>query len=83
MGDDAKPFEANLVTRGQCPALADKSAGRRGDWRTLKRLLSEGYSIRDCAEEMGKSKGAIQRLKKKLDGGKLTRRFQVYRCITP
>ena len=34
----------------------------------LKRLLNDGYSIRDCAEEMGKSKGAIQRLKKKLDG---------------
>ena len=32
----------------------------------LERLLSEGYSIRDCAEEMGKSKGAIQRLKRKL-----------------
>ena len=33
----------------------------------LKRLLSEGYSIRDCAEEMGKSKAAVQRLKKKLE----------------
>lgn len=27
----------------------------------LKRLLREGYIIRDCAEEMGKFKGAIQR----------------------
>ena len=34
----------------------------------LKRLLAEGYSIRDCAEEMGKSKAAVQRLKKKLEG---------------
>lgn len=33
----------------------------------LQRLLSEGYSIRDCAEAMGKSKGAIQRLKRKLE----------------
>ena len=67
LGDDAKPFEANLVTEGnalhwQIKVLEDV------ELETLKRLLSEGYSIRDCAEEMGKSKGAIQRLKKKLDG---------------
>ena len=34
----------------------------------LKCLLREGYSVRHCAEEMGKSKGAIHRLKKKLEG---------------
>lgn len=33
----------------------------------LKRLLDSGYSIRDCAAEMGKSKSAIHRLKRKLD----------------
>ena len=67
VGDDAKPFEANLVTEGnalhwQIKVLEDV------ELETLKRLLSDGYSIRDCAEKMGKSKGAIQRLKKKLDG---------------
>lgn len=67
LGDDAKPFEANLVTEGnalqwQIKVLEDV------ELEQLKRLLSEGYSIRDCVEEMGKSKGAIQRLKKKLDG---------------
>lgn len=67
LGDDAKPFEANLVTEGnalhwQIKELEDV------ELEELKRLLSEGYSIRDCAEEMGKSKGAIQRLKKKLEG---------------
>lgn len=67
LGDDAKPFEANLVTEGnalhwQIKVLEDV------ELEVLKRLLSDGYSIRDCAEEMGKSKGAIQRLKKKLDG---------------
>ena len=67
VGDDAKPFEANLVTEGnalhwQIKVLEDV------ELEVLKRLLNEGYSIRDCAEEMGKSKGAIQRLKKKLDG---------------
>lgn len=67
LGDDAKPFEANLVTEGnvlrwQIKELEDV------ELEELKRLLNEGYSIRDCAEEMGKSKGAIQRLKKKLEG---------------
>ena len=67
LGDDAKSFEANLVTEGnalhwQIKELEDV------ELEELKRLLSDGYSIRDCAEEMGKSKGAIQRLKKKLDG---------------
>lgn len=66
LGDDAKPFEANLITEGnalhwQVKELEDV------ELEELKRLLSEGYSIRDCAEEMGKSKGAIQRLKKKLE----------------
>ena len=67
LGDDAKPFEANLVAEGnalhwQIKVLEDV------ELEILKRLLNDGYSIRDCAEEMGKSKGAIQRLKKKLDG---------------
>lgn len=67
LGDDAKPFEANLLTEGnalhwQVRELEDVELDE------LKRLLQEGYSIRDCAEEMGKSKGAIQRLKKKLEG---------------
>ena len=67
LGDDAKSFEANLVTEGnalhwQIKELEDV------ELEELKRLLSDGYSIRDCAEEMGKPKGAIQRLKKKLDG---------------
>ena len=67
LGDDAKSFEANLITEGaalhwQIKELEDV------ELEELKRLLNDGYSIRDCAEEMGKSKGAIQRLKKKLDG---------------
>ena len=67
LGDDAKPFEANLIAEGnvlhwQVREIEDV------ELEELKRLLGEGYSIRDCAEEMGKSKGAIQRLKKKLEG---------------
>lgn len=59
--------EANLITEGnalhwQVREIEDV------ELEELKRLLGEGYSIRDCAEEMGKSKGAIQRLKKRLEG---------------
>ena len=66
LGDEAKPFEANLVTEGnvlqwQIKELEDV------ELEELKRLLNEGYSIRDCAEEMGKSKSAIHRLKRKLE----------------
>ena len=48
----------------------------------LKLLLREGYSVRHCAEEMGKSKGAIQRLKKKLEGKNGPVCLQVYRCTS-
>ena len=66
LGDDAKPFEANLVTEGNSLQWQTKEL-EDVELEELKRLLSEGYSIRDCAEEMDKSKGAIQRLKRKLE----------------
>lgn len=67
LGDDAKPFEANLITEGnalhwQVREIEDV------EMEELKRLLDEGYSIRDCAEEMGKSKSAVHRMKRKLEG---------------
>ena len=67
VGDDAKPFEANLVTEDNALQWKIKEL-EDVELEELKRLISEGYSVRDCAEEMGKSKGAIQRLKKKLEG---------------
>ena len=67
LGEDAKSFEANLVTEGNSLQWLIKEL-EDVELEELKRLLNEGYSIRDCAEEMGKSKGAIQRLKRKLDG---------------
>ena len=67
VGDEAKPFEANLVATETALHWRVKEL-EDVELEELKRLLSEGYSIRDCAEEMGKSKGAIQRLKKKLEG---------------
>ena len=66
LGDDAKPFEASLVTEGNVLQWHIKEL-EDVELDELKRLLSEGYSIRDCAEEMGKSKSAIHRLKRKLD----------------
>lgn len=67
LGDEAKPFEANLVTEGNSLQWRVKEL-EDVEMENLKSLLNEGYSIRDCAEEMGKSKGAIQRLKRKLEG---------------
>ena len=66
LGDDAKPFEANLVAEGNVLQWHIKEL-EDVELDDLKRLLSEGYSVRDCAEEMGKSKSAIHRLKRKLD----------------
>ncbi len=66
LGDDAKPFEANLVAEGNVLQWHIKEL-EDVELDELKRLLSEGYSVRDCAEEMGKSKSAIHRLKRKLD----------------
>ena len=67
VGDDARPFEANLITEGNALHWRIREL-EDVELAELKRLLAEGYSIRDCAEEMGKSKAAVQRLKKKLEG---------------
>ena len=67
VGDEAKPFEANLITEGNALQWQTKEL-ENVELEELKRLINEGYSIRDCAEEMGKSKAAIQRLKKRLEG---------------
>ena len=66
VGEDAKPFEASLVTEGQLLHWQVREI-EDVELDELKRLLNSGYSIRDCAAEMGKSKSAIHRLKRKLD----------------
>ena len=66
VGEEAKPFEANLVAEGNALQWQTKEL-EDVELEELKRLLSEGYSIRDCAEEMGKSKSALHRLKRKLE----------------
>ena len=66
LGDDAKPFEANLITEGNALHWRVRDI-EDVELEELKRLLGEGYSIRDCAEEMGKSKSSVHRLKRKLE----------------
>ena len=67
LGDDAKPFEDNLITEGNALHWRVRDI-EDVELEELKRLLGEGYSIRDCAEEMGKSKSSVHRLKRKLEG---------------
>lgn len=64
LGDDAKSFEVNLVTEGNALHWQVREL-EYVELESLRRLLKEGYSILDRAEEMRKSRGAIQRLKNK------------------
>ena len=65
-GMEAKPFEAQLFTEGQALTWLTRNI-EDAELEQLRRLLGEGFSIRDAAEEMGLSKSAVGRLKKKLD----------------
>lgn len=65
-GAEAKPFEAQLFTAG--PALTWTARDiEDAELDHLRRLLDEGCTIRDAAEEMGLTKSTVGRLKKKLD----------------
>lgn len=68
-GPDAKSFEAQLFTAGQALAWTTKDI-EDAELDQLARLMAEGFTIRDAAEEMGISKSAAGRLKKKLDAGR-------------
>lgn len=66
VGEEAKPFEAHLRAEDNrllwdFQELVDVQA------ETLKTLLAEGLSLRDCAEEMGVSKSTLHRLKKQIE----------------
>jgi putative DNA primase/helicase len=65
-GVDAKPFEAQLFTEGQALTWTTRAI-EEAELDQLRQLLSEGFSIRDAAVEMGISKSAAGRLKRKLD----------------
>lgn len=66
VGKDASPFEVHLqsednILRWEVQELAN------AEMEQLKLFLSEGLTIRECAEEMGISKSAVHRLKQKLE----------------
>ncbi|WP_244512288.1 AAA family ATPase [Maridesulfovibrio ferrireducens] len=65
-GEDVKPFEALLCSEKESFYWKIKDI-EDAELDELKALLSEGLSIRDCAEEMGRSKSSVHRLKKKLE----------------
>lgn len=65
-GKDALPIEVHLKSENNILHW-DIFEIQEAELEQLKKLLSEGYSIRECAEEMGLSKSTTHRLKKKLE----------------
>ena len=68
VGEDAMPFEVHLRSEGN-QLIWDVNEPVNVQAEQLKQLLAEGFSIRDCADEMGVSKSVVHRLKKKLEEG--------------
>ncbi|WP_291445536.1 AAA family ATPase [Desulfovibrio sp.] len=68
VGEDAMPFEVHLRSEGN-QLIWDVNELVNVQAEQLKQLLAEGFSIRDCADEMGVSKSVVHRLKKKLEEG--------------
>ena len=68
LGDAARPFEAKLEVRDGA-ALWTMREIEDVNLARVKALLDDGLSVRDIADETGISKSAVQRLKKKADGG--------------
>jgi hypothetical protein len=66
VGDQTKGLEAHLTTEGKTLHWSVKAV-EDVEMEQLRRLLSEGYTIRDAVEEMGKSKSVIHRMKSKLE----------------
>jgi len=65
-GDPVKPTESTLVEDGDSYRWNTLEIQHVKE-EQLKALLADGYSIRDAAEEMGISKSAVDRLKKKIE----------------
>ena len=68
VGEDAMPFEVHLRSEGN-QLIWDVNELVNVQAEQLKQLLAEGFSIRDCADEMGVSKSVVHRLKKRLEEG--------------
>ncbi len=65
-GDEALPFEVHLRSEEKLLRW-DVFEIVEAELETLKTLLTEGLSLRECAEEMGISKSSVHRLKQKLE----------------
>jgi len=64
-GVEAKSFEAQLFTEGRALKWITRDI-EDVELEQLRQLRAEGYSVREAAEEMGVSKGKVQRLIEKL-----------------
>lgn len=65
-GEKVRSFEAKLTTMDGCLVWTTRDV-EDVKLETARRLFAEGMSVRDVAEEMGITKSAAGRLKKKLD----------------
>ena len=65
-GKDAAPFEVHLRSEENLLHW-DIFEIAEAEMEQLKKLLDEGFSLRECAEEMDISKSAVHRLKKKME----------------
>jgi putative DNA primase/helicase len=65
VGADAQSFEAQLFTEGSALSWVTRTL-EDAKLAQLRRLLADGYTIRDAADEMEISKSAADRLKQKL-----------------
>ncbi|MDD2967570.1 MAG: AAA family ATPase [Desulfovibrionaceae bacterium] len=65
-GKEALPFEVHLNAKDNLLHW-DVFEVAEAELEQIKKLLDEGYSIRECAEELGISKSAAHRLKLKLE----------------
>ena len=64
-GEEVKPFEAQLIEENSALSWKKRDI-EEAELGQLKKHLENGLSIREIAEEMGKSKSAIHRLKNKI-----------------
>ena len=65
-GKDASPFEVHLQAKDNLLHW-DILEIAEAEMEQVKKLLEEGYSVRECAEEMGISKSSVHRFKQRIE----------------
>ena len=66
-GEEVRPFEAKLLQTDQDKLNWTVQELEDAESEQIQKLLGEGLSIRDCAEELGISKSKAHRLKQRLE----------------